>query len=823
MTAEITIYGPISKLSGEYPRNAIREATSYPVEGAHFSTSFRKGLWDGRKHLFKSSTGAFPTGLLDIVKNVLEATETPYTINDTRNIPEPQGRTYDLVGAKMEGKYDYQLQAASTAVEKKQGILRIATGGGKCLHPDTAVMLASGDVKAAKDIQVGDQLMGPDSNPRTVQSTCTGVGQMYKITPNIGDPWICNDVHILTLRDTRRKGKHANEVLDISLPNYLSLPKYKKHVLKQFSVGVNYPPIPEPTIDPYFLGIWFGDGRKNLNQGVQVTTMDPEIVDFLGSVCVDWNLELRKYKSESSGRASTYGLVTPRGENNPLLDEMRRVCGDASTLPSSCLRGSEQVRLHFLAGLLDTDGHLQENSKGFEICQVRFSYAESIQTLARSLGFRANIKPKVVNDTTYYRLHIYGDLHRIPTRIFRKRAKKRQKPYRTNTGFKVESIGVGEYAGFTLDGDGRFLLGDFTVTHNTEIACAITRYLGLPTIFMVTTRELLYQAQQRFIKRLGVTEQEVGIVGDGKWNPGSWVTVATVDTIESRFSQDYCQDLLKNCQVLFADECHHAGSETWYDVCTSCPANYRFGLSGTPMDRTDGANLRLLAAIGSIIVDIPNKFLVERGISAKTHIIFSKITAPVLPKRLPYASAYKQGVVDNPNALALVVEWTKVFQEAGLSTLILCEQIEHGKSIDQALWTATDGVFIPHLFINGEESTEVRGNALKDFGERKLPVLIASTILDEGVDVPTIDALILAGSRKSRIKTMQRLGRGLRGNKLIAVEFANFTNDHLLKHSLQRYEDYKKEDCFPLIQSGPDLNLVKRLWNDDKDNGPKTG
>lgn len=487
MTAEITIYGPISKLSGEYPRNAIREATSYPVEGAHFSTSFRKGLWDGRKHLFKSSTGAFPTGLLDIVKNVLEATETPYTINDTRNIPEPQGRTYDLVGAKMEGKYDYQLQAASTAVEKKQGILRIATGGGK-----------------------------------------------------------------------------------------------------------------------------------------------------------------------------------------------------------------------------------------------------------------------------------------------------------------------------------------------TEISCAITRYLGLPTIFMVTTRELLYQAQQRFIKRLGVTEQEVGIVGDGKWNPGSWVTVATVDTIESRFSQDYCQDLLKNCQVLFADECHHAGSETWYDVCTSCPANYRFGLSGTPMDRTDGANLRLLAAIGSIIVDIPNKFLVERGISAKTHIIFSKITAPVLPKRLPYASAYKQGVVDNPNALALVVEWTKVFQEAGLSTLILCEQIEHGKSIDQALWTATDGVFIPHLFINGEESTEVRGNALKDFGERKLPVLIASTILDEGVDVPTIDALILAGSRKSRIKTMQRLGRGLRGNKLIAVEFANFTNDHLLKHSLQRYEDYKKEDCFPLIQSGPDLNLVKRLWNDDKDNGPKT-
>ena len=274
---------------------------------------------------------------------------------------------------------------------------------------------------------------------------------------------------------------------------------------------------------------------------------------------------------------------------------------------------------------------------------------------------------------------------------------------------------------------------------------------------------------------------------------------------------------------MFVDECHHAGSETWYDVCTACPANYRYGLSGTPMDRTDGANLRLLAAIGPIIVDIPNKFLVERGISAKTYIIFSKITAPMLPKKLVYASAYKQGVVENPNALIKIIDWTKAFQEAGLSTLILCEQIEHGKAIDKALWTATDGVFIPHLFIHGEEDTAVRVNALKDFGERRLPVLIASTILDEGVDVPTIDALILAGSRKSRIKTMQRLGRGLRGNKLIAVEFANFTHDLLLKHSLTRWEDYKKEDCFPMFQSDPDVDLVKRLWNDIEDNRAKTG
>jgi superfamily II DNA or RNA helicase len=430
------------------------------------------------------------------------------------------------------------------------------------------------------------------------------------------------------------------------------------------------------------------------------------------------------------------------------------------------------------------------------------------------LGFGATLKLKVINGTDYWRVNILGvDVDSLPfLKLSRKRITLNRKKHPTRTAFTVEALGEGNYAGFTLDKDGRFLLEDYTVTHNTEISCAITKYLGLPTLFMVTTRELLYQARERFLKRLNVTEEEVGIIGDGHWEPGTWVTIATVDTLESRVGKTECQDFLKTIKVLFADECHHLGSETWFEICTLCPADYRYGLSGTPMDRTDGANLRLLGAIGDIIVDIPNKFLVENGISARSSIIFSKVTAPVLPKKTPYATAYKQGIVDNPNALSMIVDWVKVFASLNLGTLVLCEEIAHGKAIDEALWTATDGVFIPHQFIYGEEATDVRRNTLKDFAEGRLPVLIASTILDEGVDVPTIDALILAGSRKSRIKTMQRLGRGLRGKKLIAVEFANFCHDHLLRHSLQRYEDYKKEDCFPLYQSGPDVELIKKIW-----------
>lgn len=346
----------------------------------------------------------------------------------------------------------------------------------------------------------------------------------------------------------------------------------------------------------------------------------------------------------------------------------------------------------------------------------------------------------------------------------------------------------------------------------SEIACGVTKVLDIKTLFVVQSVELLHQARDRFAKRLGMACEDVGIIGDGHWVEGDLITIATLGTLESRMDTPEAQRFLKSVELLFLDEAHHAGSETWYTIATLCPAFYRFGLSGTPLDRTDGANLRLIAVTGDVIVDISNKFLVDRGVSARAHIVFDKITSPSLKKGIKYNTAYKQGVVENEQLTEKVIAWTKAGFNAGLSVLILVDELQHGRSYDEKLWTDTGDVFIPHQFICGEETTEVRSNALKEFGERTLPVLIASTILDEGVDVPTIDMIITAGARKSKIRTLQRLGRGLRGEKLIVVEFANFCHQYLLEHSLKRYKDYQAEECFPMYNSVPDEALIRKLW-----------
>ena len=79
---------------------------------------------------------------------------------------------------------------------------------------------------------------------------------------------------------------------------------------------------------------------------------------------------------------------------------------------------------------------------------------------------------------------------------------RRQKKCATRTGFDVTPIGVGEYAGFELDGDGRFLLGDFTVTHNTVCAAVIIRNAiakGKRVLFLAHRRELIKQPFEKLV------------------------------------------------------------------------------------------------------------------------------------------------------------------------------------------------------------------------------------------------------------------------------------------------------------------------------------
>jgi len=344
------------------------------------------------------------------------------------------------------------------------------TSWGKCLGRDVRVLRADGATCAAHEVRDGDLLMGPDSEPRTVRATTAGRGPMYRVVPMRGDSWECNWAHVLTLVSSR-----TGKIIDISVEDFLKKTATFRHQHRLFHVGVEYPDHDLVPVDPWFVGVWYGDGTKDLIT-VSVTTEDHEISDGLAAVAANWGLHLRCNRKPGNS-AAAYALAGTRSQagssGNPLIRVMRQIYGDGLALPRAYTHGTRKTRLEFLAGLIDSDGF----KHGDRVCEVltkNEEWATGLRLLCRSLGLQAKIYRKTgvpgYEDRVYWRVQISGDLSVVPTRIARKRFPPSPDARRSclRVGFTIEPIGDGEFCGWELDRDGRFLLADYTVTHNSS-------------------------------------------------------------------------------------------------------------------------------------------------------------------------------------------------------------------------------------------------------------------------------------------------------------------------------------------------------------------
>lgn len=118
-------------------------------------------------------------------------------------------------------------------------------GVGKCCAKDTPIIMYDGSIKKVQEIQVGEQLMGDDNEPRNVLSLASGREMMYEIEQEQGNNYIVNESHILTVKNTQ------GQVVDIPLKEAIG-GEYRtvRAVLKFENKRV--------TVEPYLLGLWLG-------------------------------------------------------------------------------------------------------------------------------------------------------------------------------------------------------------------------------------------------------------------------------------------------------------------------------------------------------------------------------------------------------------------------------------------------------------------------------------------------------------------------------------------------------------------------------------
>lgn len=349
----------------------------------------------------------------------------------------------------------------------------------RCFGKDTQILMADGSKKSVQDIIIGEQVMGPDSFPRTVRNTASGKEEMFKITSkdtHRGVEYVCNKSHILTLKycsDDYRYDAKKGDVIDITVGDFLQLSDRQQRLLQGFKVGVQFETKPL-EIPPYILGLWLGDGHSRTPA---ITTMDSEVLTEWTNYADSLNLKIRS--DEQTSKATTYhittGIQNGSSDRNIFMNHLRDYdLIKNKHVPDLYLKGSRTQRLELLAGLLDTDGHL--NGQTFLFTQKTGVMTDQIKYLSESLGFRTTVSTRDTaksdlcpNATgTVDIITIGGNTWEIPTKIVRKQSKEKTKARDwLNYGIKVESLGEGDYYGFTLREEPHFLLGDFTVTHNT--------------------------------------------------------------------------------------------------------------------------------------------------------------------------------------------------------------------------------------------------------------------------------------------------------------------------------------------------------------------
>ena len=348
----------------------------------------------------------------------------------------------------------------------------------------------------------------------------------------------------------------------------------------------------------------------------------------------------------------------------------------------------------------------------------------------------------------------------------------------------------------------------------TEMASAIVKHIGVRTLFVVNSLDLLMQARGRLETRLG---HKVGVLGGGEWHTeGRGVLVATIQTLTRALGakKEAAVRELIDIKLVIYDECHHSRSAQTKKLLRFMPnANFRLGLSARPFHKYDREDLqkmtaedvRVLDCMGPVVAEIQASDLIAENQLARPRIYLVPFESDDLNGTdRSWAKAKKTHLLENLGIVSTIVGAVKSASAAGeLSLVVVGSSRRYGLNVYFKLHDA--GVDV--IYLHGTVDKMRREWARRQANRGRLEAIVATVIYDEGVDLPELRQLILAYGGLSAIKLEQRLGRSLRHksrgqNVSIVVDFISFGNRHLRKHSLSRIRQYLEQPEFEVYLIG---------------------
>ncbi len=263
---------------------------------------------------------------------------------------------------------------------------------------------------------------------------------------------------------------------------------------------------------------------------------------------------------------------------------------------------------------------------------------------------------------------------------------------------------------------------------------------------------------------------------------------------------------LRDVEQVFVDEAHLTAANLdkgnlFTQALELMPNAYmRWGLTATPFMRAQYHDWLLEGTTGQILYDKPSNELVAEGWLARPK--FSMYYVPCKSYG-DWADDYDLALVQNKKRNNYIFNCIKHRQGP---IMVLVQRIAHG----HLLKSICDKNGIPVRFLHGEVDVPTRQQALQDLKDGLIKAVIGSTIWDEGLDIAEIRTLILAGGGRSKIKNLQRLGRGIRlsvgKDEIEVIDFFEEGSKWLKRHAQERLKLWKSEG-YEVVLDDPELDM----------------
>lgn len=324
----------------------------------------------------------------------------------------------------------------------------------------------------------------------------------------------------------------------------------------------------------------------------------------------------------------------------------------------------------------------------------------------------------------------------------------------------------------------------------------LIKEISVPSLVIVPSVALGLQLENDFKFWFG--KNKVDTVDTKKVRSGKIlkpIRIATIQSLASLQKSGELRHLLKDVKAVIGDEIHHAGSNSYTNLLPDMEhIYYRFGFTGTFL-RGDARVLDMWGFLSNVLYRYPAFQAIQEG-----YLTPLEINIYDLPGRSSksYHKEYDLNYCGNPVLLKAVLEICLNASENDQILILVKNKDKSGKILNEFL--NLQG--IENTYISGDDKKEIINSSISDFNEKKIKVLLGSSVIGEGIDIRSTDHLIMCQGGKSEVVIVQASGRVVRlfdGKKIAKIHDFNFINTkYMSKHLKVRENIYQRNFECPI-------------------------